>query len=247
MSNSVPQSVIVYRDEISDVQLQFPADLDSRTAWLTQKQMSIVFNLNTSVISRHITNFKEQRGDAAKRAIANFAITASDGKTYNVEHYNMTVVAYVGFRAQATEQTIAFQDRVGEQLDKAIRDSRGISKATGIDAIQAIVDVLREQERQIAEIHEMQGEQALRLDAVVDRLDDADYYTVRGWCRKQRIQYTTSLLIMWGKQATALSAARNIERKEVMEDDLSTGRYHKSVLLDVCVPKPKTNGQMELL
>lgn len=106
------------------------------------------------------------------------------------------------------------------------------------------IETLRLQQ---SELYEKQADQAVHLDAIDARLDDADYYSVRGWCRKQALSYTQSLLIKWGKEATALSRHRSIERKETMEDDIPVHRYHKSILIDVCIPKPKQNDQLRLV
>ncbi len=54
--------------------------------------MADLFDKDRTVITRHINNiFKE--GELEKNSVsANFALTASDGKTYNVEHYNLDVI-----------------------------------------------------------------------------------------------------------------------------------------------------------
>ena len=114
---------------------------------------------------------------------------------------------------------------------------------------QKLVDLERaqdQQRRELRELHELQAGQAMTIEAVVERLDDADYYTVRQWCIKQRIKYTPSILSMWGRAASELSSARNIERKEAIEGPYPVGRYHISVLREVCVAKPKSHGQLTL-
>lgn len=142
-----------------------------------------------------------------------------------------------------------FKRWVMHEVLPAIRKtgSYTLQSLTPAEAFLQIAQQMVKNERAIAELNESLGDIKQDIEGIHAELLDADYYTVRGWCRKQRIDYTTSLLIMWGKEATALSAARNIERKEIMENDSSVGRYHKSVLLDVCVPKPKTNGQLALI
>jgi len=78
---------------------------DQETVWLTQAQMVMLFERDQSVISKHIRNiFKE--GELDKNSVyANFAYTATDGKTYSVEHYSLDVVISVGYRVKSQRGT----------------------------------------------------------------------------------------------------------------------------------------------
>ncbi len=102
-------------------------------------------------------------------------------------------------------------------------------------------------ERQVNEMQAIQAQQALQIEDIHEELLDRDYYTILQWCQRQHIQHTPALRQMWGKAAKSASLARNIEIKDANEGAYNVGRYHKSVLLDVCVPKPKSHGQMSLL
>jgi len=79
--------------------------LQDETVWLTQKQMGILFDRDYKTISKHIINiFKE--GELVKNSVvANFATTAEDGKSYNVEHYNLDVTISVGYRVKSFRGT----------------------------------------------------------------------------------------------------------------------------------------------
>lgn len=124
--------------------------------------------------------------------------------------------------------------------------SYSLAPRTPLEALKQIVASLEWQERQIIELHEQQAQQAIDIEEINARLNDADFYTVLQWCKKQRLQHTIALRQMWGKAATELSAARNIEIKEVIEGPYPVGRYHKDVLRAVCVPRSKTHGQLPL-
>ena len=79
--------------------------IKEETVWLTQAQMVVLFSRDQSVISRHISNiFKE--GELDKNSVyAKFAYTATDGKTYDVEHYNLDVIISVGYRIKSKRGT----------------------------------------------------------------------------------------------------------------------------------------------
>ena len=102
-------------------------------------------------------------------------------------------------------------------------------------------------EKQVTELREQQAQTIIAIEDITAELLDRDYYTVLQYCQKQRIAHTPALRQMWGKAAKAESRARGIEIKDENEGQYNVGRYHKSVLLDVCVPKPRTNGQMTLI
>ena len=82
--------------QVDDGQTAVDVRLKDETVWLSQKQMGELFNRDYKTISKHINNvFKE--GELVKDSVvANFATTATDGKTYQVAHYNLDVIISVG-------------------------------------------------------------------------------------------------------------------------------------------------------
>ncbi|ETF00525.1 cytochrome C [Advenella kashmirensis W13003] len=80
---------------------QLEVAVDHETAWLSLDQMAALFDRDKSVISRHIRNvFKEEELER-KSVVAKNATTASDGKTYQVEHFNLDVIISVGYRVKS--------------------------------------------------------------------------------------------------------------------------------------------------
>ena len=64
--------------------VKLEVNMKDETVWLSLDQMATLFDRDKSVISRHIKNiFNEEELD--KSVVANFAITAKDGKTYQVD------------------------------------------------------------------------------------------------------------------------------------------------------------------
>lgn len=61
------------------------------TVWLSLNQMAELFQRDKSVISRHIRNVFEERELIRESVVANFAITAADGKLYQVEHFQKAI------------------------------------------------------------------------------------------------------------------------------------------------------------
>ena len=100
MSNS---SIIMYTSEdgLIRIEVSFVGD----TVWLSIDQMAELFQRDKSTISRHIKNiFTEGELDRSS-VVAKFATTASDGKTYQVDFYNLDVIISVGYRVKSLRGT----------------------------------------------------------------------------------------------------------------------------------------------
>lgn len=79
--------------------------VDKETVWLSLKQLVELFDRDKSVISRHVNNiFREGELDR-NSVVAKNATTALDGKTYNVDYYNLDVVISVGYRIKSQRGT----------------------------------------------------------------------------------------------------------------------------------------------
>lgn len=75
--------------------------VEQETVWLSQEQMSILFERERSVITKHLRNvFRE--GELEETAVcANFAHTAADGKTYQTRFYNLDAILSIGYRVNS--------------------------------------------------------------------------------------------------------------------------------------------------
>ncbi|UEN98996.1 virulence RhuM family protein [Acidiferrobacter thiooxydans] len=95
--------VLVY--EAADGSVRVDVRLDRETVWVTQDQMSHLFGRERSVVTKHVRNVFREGELAADSVCAKFAHTAADGKTYQVDHYNLDVVISVGYRAKSAQGT----------------------------------------------------------------------------------------------------------------------------------------------
>ena len=79
--------------------------LKDETIWLTINQMAALFGIDKSGISRHIKNVFET-GELEKiSVVAKNATTATDGKTYQMEFYNLDMIISVGYRVNSIRGT----------------------------------------------------------------------------------------------------------------------------------------------
>ena len=96
-------SIIMYTTE--DGLTKIETTFDEDTVWLSLDQMAELFQRDKSTISRHIKNIFKEGELQRNSVVANFATTASDGKTYQVDYYNLDVIISVGYRVKSHRGT----------------------------------------------------------------------------------------------------------------------------------------------
>ena len=101
--DSPKNSILIYTTE--DGLTKIDTTFDGDTVWLSIDQMAELFQRDRSVIGKHVRNiFKE--GELQKESVwAKFAYTATDGKKYNVDYYNLDVIISVGYRVKSHRGT----------------------------------------------------------------------------------------------------------------------------------------------
>lgn len=85
--------------------IELRGDLRHETLWATLDQISDVFGRDKSVISRHFTNIFADKELDRNSVVAKNATTAADGKTYQVEYYNLDAIISVGYRVNSNTAT----------------------------------------------------------------------------------------------------------------------------------------------
>lgn len=95
--------IIIYQTE--DGLTKIDVSMYGDTVWLSLDQMAELFQRDKSTISRHIKNIFTEGELNRNSVVANFAITAMDGKTYHVDHYNLDVIISVGYRVKSLRGT----------------------------------------------------------------------------------------------------------------------------------------------
>lgn len=95
--------LILYLTEDGRTRLQ--VRLEGETVWLSLNQMVDLFQRDKSVISRHIKNIFEEGELVRDSVVVKSATTAADGKTYQVEFYNLDVIISVGYRVKSKRGT----------------------------------------------------------------------------------------------------------------------------------------------
>jgi len=91
--------------QLEDGKTEINVQLDNDTVWLNLNQMVDLFERDKSVISRHLNNIFKEKELQKDSVVAKNATTASDGKTYQVDYYNLDVIISVGYRIKSKRGT----------------------------------------------------------------------------------------------------------------------------------------------
>lgn len=95
--------IIVY--QAKNGAIEFRWDISHDTIWASLDQLALLFWKNKSTISRHIRNIFNTEELLSEWVVAKFATTASDGKTYQVDYYNLDMILSVGYRVNSKQAT----------------------------------------------------------------------------------------------------------------------------------------------
>ena len=160
--------IVIYQADDGHPGLQ--VQLDQETVWLTQKQMAELFDKDIRTVNEHLKNIFKEDELEEDSVVRKFRITAADGKSYNVGHYNLDVIISVGYRVKSVQGTrfrqwathtlrshivegyTVNQQRLEEQAQKFVElqkvvdlfsrtlDQQQLISDTGRDVLQVITD-----------------------------------------------------------------------------------------------------------
>jgi len=94
------QGEIVIYKAFESTDFQIEVRVQDETVWLNRQQIALLFDRDVKTIGKHIANvLKEELSHFS--VIAKFATTATDGKVYQVEFYNLDMIISVGYRVKS--------------------------------------------------------------------------------------------------------------------------------------------------
>lgn len=124
-----------------------PATLERETVWLSQGQMSALFGKERSVITKHIRNAINEGEITEDQVCANFAHTASDGKTYQVAFYNLDVIISVGYRVKS-QRGVEFRRWATSVLRDYMLKGYALNQQR-LKALGQVVSILKRADKQL--------------------------------------------------------------------------------------------------
>ncbi len=130
--------IIIYQE--NELSTRLEVRIEKETVWLNRQQLSFLFDRDVKTIGKHIANvLKEELKDIS--VVAKFATTASDGKVYQIEHYNLDMIISIGYRVKSQR---GIQFRIW--ANKVLKDYllKGYAVNQRMDRIENDVHYLKE-------------------------------------------------------------------------------------------------------
>jgi thioredoxin-related protein len=128
--------------------------LENETVWLNRQQIAQLFGRDIKTIGKHINNaLREELSNCS--VVANFATTATDGKTYNVEYYNINVYDPEYFTEDFVSNTLEDYEKDNDiityykittvpTLLKLDSEGKIINKVTGVLTLEQLKEFLKD-------------------------------------------------------------------------------------------------------
>lgn len=130
--------------ETEDQSISLPVTLENETVWLNRHQMAELFDRDVKTIGKHIKNAIGEELYNEKSVVANFATTASDKKTYQVEHYNLDVIISVGYRVKS-KRGVEFRRWANSVLKKYILQGYAVNN-NRINQLGEVIRIMKRTE-----------------------------------------------------------------------------------------------------
>ena len=201
--------MIIYQTEdgLTKVNVTFDAD----TVWLSLDQMAELFQRDKSVVSRHIRNIFSEGELIRDSVVAKNATTASDGKRYQVEYYNLDVIISVGYRVKS-QRGVQFRiwasGIIKEYMKKGFAlDDQRLKELGGGNYFRELLERIRDIRasekvfyRQVLEIYATSIDYDPRAEISVEffkKVQNKIHYAVSGETAAEVIKTADALLRHW--------------------------------------------------
>ena len=181
-------------------EVKLEVNLKDETVWLNTHQIAKLFNRDYKTIRKHITAALQDEL-AEEAVVANFETTASDGKTYQVDYYNLDMIISVGYRVKS-KQGIAFRKWASKILKDYMLKGYAINEQR-LNYLEKKVQILDIVTRSIDNIKDTDLKQVIKVISNytkgLDLLDDYDHRTlkkVEGTKSEEKITYKECINII---------------------------------------------------
>ena len=179
------ESQIVLYQPNESVRLEVKLDATHETVWLTQQQIADLFGTKRPAITKHLGNIFKS-GELNQNSVSSILEhTASDGKVYRTQFYNLDAIISVGYRVNSINATAFRKWATGVLKDYLLK---GYSVNQQLLAMQRQLDTrLDEHSQRMTRIEDTQAKQQQQLDFFIQTSTppaemvffEGDFYTAR--------------------------------------------------------------------
>ena len=200
--------------ETADKEIKLNVSVNDNTVWLNRNQLAELFERDVKTIGKHINNALKEELDNS--VVANFATTASDGKTYQVEHYNLDMIISVGYRVKSN-RGVEFRKWANKILKQYIIQGYAINEKR-LEALQRTVSIQTKMLASTLEVEETDVLKAVNLYTealmLLDQYDHQSLNKPEGNKPIYRITYEECRRMVDAMEDTFHSDVFGIEKEE---------------------------------
>lgn len=200
--------------ETADKEIKLNVSVKDSTVWLNRNQLAELFERDVKTIGKHINNALKEELDNS--VVAKFATTASDGKIYQVEHYNLDMIISVGYRVKSN-RGVEFRKWANKVLKQYIIQGYAINEKR-LEALQRTVSIQTKMLASTLEVEEIDVLKAVNLYTealmLLDQYDHQSLNKPEGSKPIYRITYEECRRMVEVMEDTFHSDVFGIEKEE---------------------------------
>ena len=200
--------------------VKLEVNMKDETVWLNREQLAILFDRDIKTIGKHINNALNEELDNS--VVAKFATTAKDGKTYQVEYYNLDMIISVGYRVKS-QNGIVFRKWANKILKDYMLKGYAINQRR-LEYLEKTVKLIDIANRVDEKVENSDAKEILKVigkySKALDLLDDYDHKTLekpKGSSSEKQIKYDDCIKIINKLRFNEESDIFAIERNKGLE------------------------------
>ena len=209
--------------ENQDVKLE--VNIKDETVWLTQKQMAELFGKDRKTITSHIKNIYRDNELNKNEVCSFFEHTASDGKKYKTQYYNLDMIISVGYRVNS-KQGIIFRKWATSVLKEYLINGYAVNKKR-LEYLEKTVKLIDIANRIDTELKESESREIIKVISeysnALNLLDDYDYKRInkpKGITNDKIITYKDCIDVInklkFNNESSLFALERNKGLKEII-------------------------------
>ena len=200
--------------------VKLEVNMKDETVWLNREQLSILFDRDVKTIGKHINNALKEELESS--VVAKFATPAKDGKTYQVEYYNLDMIISIGYRVKS-QNGIIFRKWANKILKDYMIKGYAINQKR-LECLEKTVKLIDIANRANENQESADAKEILKVignySKALDLLDDYDHRNLlkpKGSNNKKQIKYEDCLEIIKKLRFNEESDIFAIERNKGLE------------------------------
>ena len=205
--------------------VKLEVNIKDETVWLNRKQLAILFARDIKTIGKHINNALNEELDNS--VVAKFATTAKDGKTYQVDYYNLDVIISVGYRVKSKNGVI-FRKWANKVLKDYMIKGYAVNQKR-LEYLEKTVKLIDIAGRIDTELKEAEAQEIIKVinnySNALNLLDDYDHKRItrpNGTKNNKKITYENCISIVNKLKFNSDSNLFALERNEGLKEIIGT-------------------------